>query len=82
MLFVFSRERHLDIHMLFVFFSIDAIWLDQAGYVVKIVRELQPFTSFVEGAVATYLLEVDAGVADNVRVGDKLTINLKRSDVH
>lgn len=81
LLFLSSPSRKIDIHMLFVFFSIDAVWLDQHGRVVQITRWLKPFTPFVEGTMATYLLEVDAGVADDLHVGDQVTIKLKRKTI-
>jgi len=80
-LFVFPDDRQRDIHMLFVFFALDVVWLDHNGKVLKIAREVKPFTPFVQGTVARYWLEVDAGVAEKLHVGDRLTINLKRSDI-
>lgn len=78
LLFVFPHERNVDIHMLFVFFPLDILWLDGKGRVVSLVRKAKPFTLFVKGKRAGYLLEVRGGVADRLRVGDNLTIKLKR----
>ena len=81
MLFVFPSSRQVDIHMLFVFFPIDAIWIDEKGFIVHVARDVRPFTPFVKGGFSSYLLEVGAGTAQHVRVGDRVTINLKRSSV-
>ena len=77
-LFKFGKERRIDIHMLFVFFPIDVVWMDLEGRIVKIKRNVKPFAPFVSGERASYLLEVNAGETKNIKVGDRLTIKLKR----
>ncbi len=79
-LFVFPIKRVVDIHTLFVFFSIDALWLDERGRVVAIQRRIKPFTLVVAGVLARYLVEVLGGTSDGIRVGERLTIKLKRKD--
>jgi uncharacterized membrane protein (UPF0127 family) len=55
-LFVFGNEKHIDIHMFFVFFPLIAVWLDKDKKIVKIGKML-PFISY-SGARAKYVLEI------------------------
>jgi len=67
--------RCSSIHMFFMRFSIDAVYLDEERRVRKIVNELRPWRlSWCPGADA--VLEAPAGWANavGVRTGDKLTL--------
>lgn len=56
LLFVFSKEQKVSIHMLFVFMPLTVIWLDKNKRIVKI-KKMKPFVSF--GAErAMYVLEI------------------------
>ena len=59
-------------------FSIDIIWMDKFRQVVHVERGLQPdkppHKSYRPDKKAKYVLEVAAGQADNVTVGDKMTV--------
>ena len=62
------------IHMLFVFFPIAAIWLDDSFHVVD-VKLARPFRLFyAPRAPARYVLEVAPVLLDQVAVGDQLYI--------
>jgi len=78
LLLTFPKTTQIDIHMLFVFFPLDVVWLDEGGVIVKIARGVLPFLPHVTGRRARYLLEVRAGAASRLRAGQRLTINLKR----
>lgn len=62
------------IHMLFVFFPIAAIWLDDSFSVVdaKLARPFRPF--YAPRAPARYVLEAAPVLLDLVSVGDQLYI--------
>src|SRR3989344_9117265 len=68
LLFIFPTPRKIDIHMLFVFQTIDTAWLDKQGKILQIKRHLKPFTPLIKGAFATYLLETRAGATLPLRV--------------
>jgi uncharacterized membrane protein (UPF0127 family) len=56
LLFVFSKEQEVQIHMLFVFMPLIVFWLDENKKLIK-AKKMKPFTSF-ESARAKYILEV------------------------
>ncbi len=76
----FPTERVIDIHMLFVFFPLDVLWFSGSGKIVKIERHVRPFATYIKGTRAQSVLEVPAGAAKNLKVGDLFIIKLKRED--
>ncbi len=60
------------IHMFFMNFAIDAVFLDRQNRVVRIFRSLKPWraTPWVWGAYS--VLELAAGAADQISKGDAL----------
>ena len=66
-----ESRRNASIHMLFVFFKIDALWLDSSKRVVDIRRGLTPFIGFARPKEkAKYVLELQSGTAKTIKVGD------------
>ncbi len=62
-----------SIHMLFVFQTIDIIWLDKDYKIVDIKNNIKPFTLFVmPRKKAKYILELSK--VNNLKMGDKLSI--------
>ncbi len=74
LIFVLDSESRFNsmIHMLFVFFSIDVVFLDSSKKVVD-VRKAYPFISFIlPKAKSKYVIEMNAG--ENIlKIGDKIT---------
>ena len=73
--FVFSRVDRWDLTNLFVFQSIDALWLDADQRVLQ-VRTIPPFTPWVRGHPGTaYVIELPAGAARKAqtRPGHRVT---------
>ena len=70
LLFVFGKEGVVSIHMLFVFFSIDIVYVNKEKKIVEIKRRVKPFTFFVLGKKAKYILEVKD--AKSLKVGEQL----------
>lgn len=65
------------IHMLFMRFPIDAIFMDRQGRVLKVCRSLRPWTGMVPlVAGANCAVELPAGVLDGVdlRIGEPLVV--------
>lgn len=71
LVFRFGYPDTRSLHMLFVPFSIDAIWL--SGPEVVRVERLRPFIGFAR-ATADTILELPAGAADGVEPGDTIEI--------
>lgn len=75
-----SRESRLkaSVHMFFVFYPIDVVWLDNDLRVVDMARKLLPFTPFrMPKKSARYILEMPAKSAEEkgIRLGDLMEIN-------
>lgn len=67
--FVFPNERKIAIHMLFVFFPIDVVWIDAKGNVIDIKKRVKPFTPTVfHRGKAQYLIELPAGTVSEHQI--------------
>tara|TARA_Y100000310_G_C20644970_1_gene796029 strand:- start:103 stop:456 length:354 start_codon:yes stop_codon:yes gene_type:complete len=72
----FPKEKIYPIHMLFVFFPIDAIWINSKHQIVHIERNIKPFTPHINPKTkASYILETTKNATKNLKIGDKLKIN-------
>lgn len=61
------------IHMLFVFFPIDVIFLDEDKRVVDIARNLKPFKlSYTPKKAARYFVELPLGKISGIEAGDEI----------
>ena len=69
-----------SIHMFFMRFPIDAVFIDEKLQVVRVVEDLKPWRMSRGGKFAHSVLELPPGKAAffNIRVGDKLTIAASR----
>ncbi|WP_430504476.1 DUF192 domain-containing protein [Haloparvum sp. PAK95] len=71
LVFEFDRAESRTLHMLFVPFPIDAVWL--SGTEVTHTKRLRPFVSLGRG-VADRIVELPAGAAENVEAGDEVVL--------
>ena len=61
------------IHMLFVFFTIDVVWLNNEKEVVDIKENVKAFTPLiVPKKPAKYVVEFPKHTARHIKIGDKL----------
>ena len=74
LVFHFDPPRKVDLHMLFVFFPIDVLFLDKKLKVVEIKENFMPFTFYMSRKKASYTIELPAHtvLAKRIRVGDRL----------
>jgi len=65
-----------SVHMLFMRFSIDVVYLDKQDRVVKTVHNLRPFALSLGGRKAHHAVELPSGTLaeTQTRAGDQLTI--------
>lgn len=77
LVFRFENAKKRDLHMLFVPFSIDAIWLVDSE--VTATTRLRPWVGFGR-AVADTIIELPAGAADNVVIGDTVELVAENGD--
>ncbi len=72
---VASKEGILEtmIHMLFVFYPLDIVWLNSDFEVVDLRKMIMPFTPFVAPIKpAKYVIELPHGSLKHIKIGDKL----------
>ncbi|WP_222918587.1 DUF192 domain-containing protein [Natrinema sp. SYSU A 869] len=67
--FRFDSTKTRDLHMLFVFFPIDAVWVVDG--IVQRVERLRPWRGFAR-ETADLIVELPAGTAADVEPGDRL----------
>lgn len=72
LVFVNKKEVNTPIHMWFVFYPIDIIWLNSKKEVIFIKRNLKPFTSINPKVKARYVLEFPVNSTKNIKLKDIL----------
>lgn len=80
MLFIFDTDGRYSFWMKDMLFAIDILWLDAAGKVMHIAKEVSSDTypaSFTPHSPARYVLEVPAGFADQHDIQIGTTANLE-----
>ncbi len=71
LIFQFDSTAKRDVHMLFVPFAVDALWLVDGEVEAK--KRLKPWIGLGR-ATADTLVELPAGTADDVAVGDRVAL--------
>ena len=76
MVLVFKREKTVSLHMFFVFYPVDVIFLDRAKKVIEIKMNFKPFTIYVPKKKAQYVIECVAGAVRKSRttIGDQIIL--------
>jgi hypothetical protein len=69
LVFTFPDERCRTLHMWFVFYMIDVVFLDASRTVVDVKRGFMPFRVYRSEVRSKYVVELPRGCGD-VRVGD------------
>jgi uncharacterized protein len=75
LVFVNDKESYHEsiLDMLFVFFPIDVLWLDENKKVVDIRENVKPFSLFIRPKKpAKYVVELNKGTVKNIRINDTL----------
>jgi uncharacterized membrane protein (UPF0127 family) len=70
LIFAFKREAKASLHMFFVFYPIDVIFLDKNLKIVEIKEDFRPFTTYHPKQKANYLIELPNGKASCCSIGD------------
>lgn len=75
LIFKFKKEKIIALHMLFVFYPIDVLFLDKNKIVVDKKENFRPFTFYKSRKNAMYAVEMPNGVIDKTKtkIGDKIT---------
>lgn len=72
LVFRFDGQRERGLHMLFVPFPLDAVWI--ANGVVQRVARLRPWIGWGRG-IADTIVELPAGAAADVEPGDRVVVD-------
>ena len=70
LLFKFNKEVFVSLHMFFVFFHIDIIYINEKFKIIKIKKRVFPFTPFISPIKCKYILELKD--YKNIRLNDKV----------
>ena len=73
LLFTFRRPTRVALHMFFVFYPIDVLFLDGEGLIVDVRRGLRPFRCCRSRVPALYVVELPQGRAEGLAEGMRLT---------
>lgn len=74
-IFHFDPPRKIDLHMFFVFYPIDVLFLDKSRKVVEIKERLMPFTMYMSKKKVDYAVELPNRTVfeKKITIGDRLT---------
>lgn len=74
LIFKFEEEKIISLHMLFVFYAIDVLFLDKNKIVVDKKEKFMPFTFYSSKKKARYAIELPSGTAKKTKteIGDKI----------
>ncbi|MBI5002419.1 DUF192 domain-containing protein [Candidatus Woesearchaeota archaeon] len=74
LLFIEQQEKITPLHMFFVFYPIDVVYLDKSRKIVEIKEHFLPFTFYTPKKKAQYVLELHRGAirASRTNVTDSL----------
>ena len=75
LIFPFKKDISISIHMLFVFYPIDLIYLDKDKKIIEIKENIKPWQFYKPKNKARYLIEVVACRVkeSKTKVGDTIT---------
>jgi uncharacterized protein len=61
LLFVLPREQTISLHMFFVFYPIDVLFLNEKKEIVDMKKNFMPFTVYFSKKPAKYVIEMPQG---------------------
>ena len=75
LIFKFKEQKIIYLHMLFVFYPIDVLFLDKDKLVVELKENFKPFTFYKSNKKAMYAIEVPTGITKKTKtkIGDKIS---------
>ena len=72
LLMEFSREKYIALHTFFVFHKLDLVYINKDLSVIKIRKNILPFTFYIPHVKCKYILELKN--SKNIKVDDKMII--------
>lgn len=74
LIFKFNKEKIISLHMFFVFYRIDVLFLNKNKVVVDKTENFRPFTFYKSKKKAMYAIELPDGIIKKTKteIGDKI----------
>jgi hypothetical protein len=72
LIFVLDKERIIGLHMVFVFFPIDVLFLDKDKKIIEIKKNLKPFSFYISKKKAKYVVEIAKNRKKDYKIGEKI----------
>ena len=75
LIFKFSHEKIVPLHMIFVFYPIDVLFLNKEKVVVELKENFRPFTFYTPKKKAMYVIELPSNAIKNMgtEIGDRIS---------
>lgn len=71
-IFIFDKPIKVSLHMFFVFFPIDVIFLNENKKVIEIKKNFKPFTFYNSKNKIKYFIELRKGISNNIDLNDEI----------
>ncbi len=65
LIFIFNKEKIIPLHMFFVFYQIEILFLDKNKKVVEMKKNFSPFTFYDPKNKSKYVIELPIGAIKN-----------------
>ncbi|MAE42640.1 hypothetical protein CMO93_02625 [Candidatus Woesearchaeota archaeon] len=72
LVFIFEKEKIIPLHMFFVFYPIDILFLDKNKIVVEKKENFKPFAFYTPKKKAMYIIELPKDAIKKTEIGDKI----------
>tara|TARA_B100000315_G_C14484955_1_gene544732 strand:- start:463 stop:726 length:264 start_codon:yes stop_codon:yes gene_type:complete len=74
LIFTFNKEKKHSLHMFFVFYPIDVLWLDSKKQVVDLKENFKPFSIATPKNPATFIIELPQNTINTTKteLGDTI----------
>ena len=74
LVFSFDKEKIIPLHMFFVFYPIDVLFLNKNKIVVEIKKNFMPFSFYTPKDMSMFVIELPQGAIDKTKteVDDKI----------
>ncbi|PIN86143.1 hypothetical protein COV19_06625 [Candidatus Woesearchaeota archaeon CG10_big_fil_rev_8_21_14_0_10_44_13] len=77
LVFEFNSEKRVSLHNIFVFYTIDLLFLNSRWEVVELKERFKPFTFYLPKEKARYILELPADTIKQTGTGLGDVVNFK-----
>ena len=74
LVFVFDKEKIIPLHMFFVFYPIDVLFLNKNKLVVEMKKSFRPFSFYTPKNKSMFVIELPDGTINRTKsgIGDKI----------